>query len=392
VFIRISNFKSVENAEFELAPLTILVGPPASGKSNILDAIAFAGYFNRFLLFDKEYESDVSRLEPIQLVLRFTSLEQLFTGYDLTRRILVELRMGSDEVLSVGLQFREGRSELLVNGVVVPWDLLGFSVSLFTEIRDVLSQVARGGLLPEARLYGYDRYGLASQYCLAIFPCGFNMRMKGVNVVPTPKNVLSELGWNGPNIIKFTRDVVVEINDMLREVMDIRVEVKASLSGNVTVYDYDFEVEPVAVSDTVFRALYYLMAIKTSVNYAKLYGLEKKFILLLEEPEAHIFPYYLNILANYIAKAKDYIYIVIATHNPLLTSMLWDKVKDVKTYYVTRDVKIGTTKVFELDIEKLAKELKTSEDLLFMTPHEVVSKYVIQHWEKIVEQKTSREE
>jgi len=76
--------------------------------------------------------------------------------------------------------------------------------------------------------------------------------------------------------------VVVEINDLLKESMDIRVEVKVSLLGNVTVYDYDFEVEPVAVSEAAFRALYYLVATKTSVNYAKLYGLEKKFILLLE--------------------------------------------------------------------------------------------------------------
>jgi len=377
VLFRISNFKSVESVELELAPLTILVGPPASGKSNILDALAFAGYFNRILLLDKEYENNASRLEPPQLVLRFTSLHHLFIGYDLTREISVELHMSSSEVLTTGLRYRQGRPELSVNGVVVPWDLISLPASPFTEVRNALSQAAKGKLLVESRLYGYDRYGLTSLQCVSPAPCGFNMRLKGVQVIPTPKNILSEFGWNGPNLIRFVRDVVVELNNLLRENMDTRVEMKVSLSGSVTVYDYDYEVEPIAASDTVFRALYYLMAIKTSANYVKLYGLEKRFVLLLEEPEAHVFPYYLDMLANYIAEAKDYMYIVIATHNPLLMSMLWDRVKDLKTYYVARDLKKGFTRVFEINVEKLAEDLKTSEELLLMTPLEVISKYAV---------------
>ncbi len=38
--IKIGNFKSIEKLELKLAPLTIFVGPNASGKSNILESIA----------------------------------------------------------------------------------------------------------------------------------------------------------------------------------------------------------------------------------------------------------------------------------------------------------------------------------------------------------------
>jgi hypothetical protein len=38
--IKIGNFKSIEKLELELAPLTIFVGPNASGKSNVLESIA----------------------------------------------------------------------------------------------------------------------------------------------------------------------------------------------------------------------------------------------------------------------------------------------------------------------------------------------------------------
>ena len=35
------NFRSIECAELELGPLTVLVGPNASGKSNLLDILGF---------------------------------------------------------------------------------------------------------------------------------------------------------------------------------------------------------------------------------------------------------------------------------------------------------------------------------------------------------------
>ena len=35
------NFRSIEHAELELDPLTVLVGPNASGKSNLLDILGF---------------------------------------------------------------------------------------------------------------------------------------------------------------------------------------------------------------------------------------------------------------------------------------------------------------------------------------------------------------
>ena len=35
------NFRSIEHAELELGRLTVLVGPNASGKSNLLDILGF---------------------------------------------------------------------------------------------------------------------------------------------------------------------------------------------------------------------------------------------------------------------------------------------------------------------------------------------------------------
>ena len=37
------NFRSIESAELEFGPLTVLVGPNASGKSNLIDILGFLG-------------------------------------------------------------------------------------------------------------------------------------------------------------------------------------------------------------------------------------------------------------------------------------------------------------------------------------------------------------
>lgn len=98
-----------------------------------------------------------------------------------------------------------------------------------------------------------------------------------------------------------------------------------------------------------------------SKNYAKLHGLEKKLVILLEEPEAHIFPFLIDYLVKYIEGALNTAYIVVATHNPLLVSTLWDKLQNVKTYYIYRDP-AGATAATELNVEKLAEEMVFPEE------------------------------
>jgi predicted ATPase len=45
--VKIGNFKSIEELELQLAPLTIFVGPNASGKSNVLESIAILAQTTR---------------------------------------------------------------------------------------------------------------------------------------------------------------------------------------------------------------------------------------------------------------------------------------------------------------------------------------------------------
>jgi len=104
--VRIEGFKSIESVEFELGDLTILLGPPAAGKSNMLDALGVVGYLHRFRLLDREYGNNAANLEPLTLIARFNEIPQLFRYGDIGRQIRVGI--SGDIALNYEVSFASG--------------------------------------------------------------------------------------------------------------------------------------------------------------------------------------------------------------------------------------------------------------------------------------------
>ncbi|MDK6028886.1 AAA family ATPase [Ignisphaera sp. 4213-co] len=367
------NFKSVESAEMELAPLTILIGPPSAGKSNILDAIALAGYFNRIQLLDKEYDNNFSNVESLNYVARFSDVSQLFRNHNLLKKIGISI--SGNVKLDVRLYFEGGNLKLIINDTPIPWDPRQPVTDV--TMSSVRSSLKAANVNMEARLYGFDRYGLSLTYCSLPAPCGLQLRLRdpGLNR-PLPKNVLNEMAWNIVYIIKNYVNVISELNRVLKEYLELPVELKLMRSGSICVFDSDVEIEASLLSDSILRILYSILATLSVRDYVKLYGLEGKFILALEEPEAHLYPFLMDVLGKHVTEVLNEIYVVISTHNPLLLSSFWDKVSNIKTYYVYRD-KLGSTKVAEIDVSALAKNLVTTDELLLTPPSKVVKDYTV---------------
>ena len=366
--LTIENFKSIKKLELIMDDLTVLVGPPAGGKSNILDALAIMGYLHRFKVLDREYKNSASNLEPPGLIARFQDLPQLFRYYNLTKT--VKLMMSGDINLSYEFSYVGGVPKVVVDGKQLPWDLK----TLRSDPMVDLQNFAKTTSSMETRLYGFDRYGLMSES----YSQGLHIRLSNPSAAKdTPSSILSELGWNAPYIIRRCSDTINDINEVLKEYIGEKVELKVRKTGEVLIFDNDREVDAVGVSETVFRTLYTLLALESSLFYAKYYGLEKKFVVLLEEPEAHVFPYFLNMLAEHIGKVVGNVYVVVSTHNPLFVSRLQDCVKNLRTYYVYRGVD-GSTSACMLDVDKMAKDLATMEDVLLGPPSEVLGKYAVE--------------
>ena len=372
--VRISNFKSVEEIEFDIAPLTIFLGPPAAGKSNIMDGLALIGYFNRVSLLNKEYSNNWANLEPLTMVTRINEPIDLFRYHSPSRDVIIELQE-ENKKLSLKLAYEKGALKAKLNDTELPWDLrLIPSAPQVNNIIAVLSQIFSSIAEPlESRLYSFDRYSLSASNCNNILSCGFHFRLKGQYARNVPTNILSELGWNA---VTFTRKswLVHMLNMAIKENLDEYIEVKVLNDGKIVIFDYDREVSATSVSDTIFRILYHALALETAKDYAKIYGLEKNMIVLLEEPEAHLFPFMLDFLNDKIREALQTTKVVLSTHNPIFVSMLWDKIKDVKTYYAYRGEN-GDTKINEIAIEKMASEYTTAEEILMMSPKKVVEKY-----------------
>jgi hypothetical protein len=379
--VEIENFKSIRKVVLELDDLTILIGPPAAGKSNILDALAIIGYLHRFKFLDREYKNSAANLEPLSLSARFRELYQLFRNHELTNT--VKMMVSGEVNLSYEISYTGGAARVMIDGKQLPWDLKNLRADPMSELKNFV------GTMPsfESRLYGFDRYYLMTE--VGIYPPrALHTQLQSPSTAKdTPSSILSEVAWNAPHIIRKCGGSINEINEVLKEHLDEKVELKVRKTGEALIFDNDFEMDIVGVSDTVFRVLYTLLALDSSKFYVKYYGLEKRFVALLEEPEAHVFPYFLNILADHISEVVDNIYVVVTTHNPIFVSQLCDRVKKAKTYYVYRSAD-GSTSAKELAVGKMAGELATVEDILLQPPSEVVKRYVVEVAEG-VESKTS---
>jgi predicted ATPase len=160
VEVFISHYKSIEKIQMKLGKVTVLLGPPAAGKSNVLEAIALATYFDRYAFY-----VDV---EPLSKLVRTADVSDLFTFYDLTKAVEISVGVGEWR-RSLRIYFQKGL-RLELNGVEVP--IKGYlkvpdrSLYLFSYDRDEYGinpdRVSKLlGVLGEkvvARLYGFDRF------------------------------------------------------------------------------------------------------------------------------------------------------------------------------------------------------------------------------------------
>ena len=345
--IKVSNYKSVGNVQMKLGRVTILLGPPAAGKSNLLEATALAAYFDRFALY--------SGVEPLAKLVRTDDVRGLFLHYDNTKAVEVGVDGGGLRRLLRIYTQRGLRLEL--NGIDVPvvpssrsphfsYDGIGYEIADRVKLLEVLGESVA------ARLYAFER---------------FKGDIVGAVVVgaeaETPPDLLREDGKNFGAVAKRHLEVFRDVNAEQKELS--QVEINLLDDGRTAAFDgYTVERPP----DSLLRVLYYLIGLSSLASFAELRGLEGRAIALLEEPETH--PRLLHLLVKYIARFSEVGYVVITTHNPVLASLLRDRL-EVALYYVYRGC-TGLTEVAELDKDKMAEELVTSEDVLFMKPREVL--------------------
>lgn len=299
----IKNFKSIKNLELGCKKVNIFIGEPNTGKSNILEALGLLsyGYYG----------------PKIKDFIRMEDMTNIFYERDISEPVEVAL---DDKAL--GLKQIDGSFGLFCKG----------------------NQISTLDYTGDRSFTGYKELSAFKFYR---FKAARIFREWRFNFLKPPlgENLLTVLNTN-KELKKLVGEIFAKFGlKLVLKPLEERLELQKEAEGVAIAYPYD------TASDTLQRLVFYLSAIKTA----------KDSILMLEEPEAHAFPYYTKYLAELIALDETNQYFI-STHNPYFLITVIEKApKEATTPFLTY-FEDFQTKVKPLDHEKV---LEMESDVFF---------------------------
>jgi len=308
--IHIRNFKSIRELKFDTKRVNIFVGEPNTGKSNILEALAF---FSQGVL-----------ISAAQELLRFKTTADLFFDQKVA-------------------------NELSVNAE--PWRLsLKFGNSGDFQGTFFEAGKTRGSF----RMQHQGEIHSAQQPQTTIRYYNFKPLRAFPNRLPGTLN--PPFGDNLAAILYTNESLRQKIGSLVRA-KGFRLQLKPAEHELLIAKDVGEELYSypwTSVSETLRRVAFFMAALETNRGST----------LLLDEPEANTFPFYTKYLAEQIALDESNQFFI-TTHNPYLLASVVEKTpQDKLAVFVTRMEKFETN-VKQIPEQKLAELLELDSDAFF---------------------------
>ena len=329
----IRHYKSLDNVVIEFSnPITVLVGPNAVGKSNIVDCLRFVrdavgsdlehavskrGGIGRVRQYSKTKPFKVSvKLEFIQ---DFADYSDRPAQYEFA----IESQTASNYTVDSERStfYESGRKGDVPEKSHFTRDKSGLVQSAKSErpYKVALDQLAlgqsRGLLVPPA--WPIERF-VRDWRCSEIYP----NRLREPNT-PDKDKVLSEDGRNWASVLKALRrtprgkDALDRVFEAMRVAVPSFQDVTVSAVGSYLVPLFRctvgsqgkdrVEFDPVQLSDGTLRIFGILLA---------LYQVPAPKLLVIEEPEQAVHPGVLGVLADAFREASESTQIIVTTHSP----------------------------------------------------------------------------
>jgi len=309
-FLRIRNFKSIENLELNCRRVNLFIGEPNTGKSNILETIGILSHI---------CHGDVKHF------VRFENMRDLF--YD----------------------------NILENKINISFDEKALEITFKDGIFHGIYLVEKGS----ASVFGYDYQGTGGRSSHGDFS---HFKFYRFAVRKDFPNQQSEFlcppdGDNLLAVILARRELRASIKQIFShfglsivlEPPEGRIRMQKQLEDILISFPYSL------ASETLQRLVFHLTAIHSNQNST----------LAFEEPEAHAFPFYTKYLAEVIALDKNQNQYFISTHNPyFLLSILEKTPKDEIAIFYAR-LENYRTKVKALTEEDMKEVLEKGTDIFF---------------------------
>lgn len=314
--VEIEGFKSIRRLRLEARRVNVFIGPPNTGKSNLLEALG---------VFSLPYTNG-----DLRSLVRCTAADNLFYNHDTEHPVRV--RADANEW------------QLRFN----PSGFPPFSLTAHREGRSLFEYQ-----------YGYDarmQGGVVSKPD-PDFPICF-YRFASVERFPfnEPAFLRPPAGENMLYLLLTRKSLRERVVDIFREYelrpvlkpQEGRIEVQREVDGVIIAHPYE------VVSETLRRLIFHLVAMETHAGAA----------LIFEEPEAHAFPYYTQYLAERIALDARNQYFL-STHNPYFLLSILEKARREEVAVFLTAWREGETRIRLLAEEEIETLLDLGASLFF---------------------------
>ena len=338
----IENYKSIQKLSLSPGRVNLFIGKPASGKSNIIEAISLLS----------------KRNVSIKDMVRMKEYNDLIYDRDIERKITIESDNPSFKMFyKDGFYFVNYEDSKFIENYLPNRKL--FTDGFGNETENTLAtRLFYQAILPylnkETGILGYKLDSndtlktdnkFIPEYYLSENIFYYKFKLASAFDDKTTERLNAPFGNNLPQII-LTRGSLKKIITEILSDYDLKLglnpnenTIKILKEQGGVLYEYPF----VSLSDSLQRIIFYVTAMHTENS-----------TLLLEEPEAQVFPFYNKYLGEKIALDTSNQYFV-ATHNfPFLSSILQKTdPKDLRiyiTYYEDYQ-----TKVYSFPQEKFSE-------------------------------------
>jgi AAA15 family ATPase/GTPase len=317
----------------------VFIGAPNVGKSNILEALGLFIYVtNSGVLSAETGLNDIIRFESFVHLLHFgdTSTES-FVQFNHSRKCNIEYK--NAHLLTLRFQYGSTAPGNLVADGNYVFDIDNLSNP---EIKPLFTESIEEHIKKVKEYPGIKRYIFSGQ--------------KFSNSI-SAKDLAIPFGDNLFEVLRYNADARKEVGELFDQYglklsfsEDTKLNIYKQLD-EFTIFNIPFS----QIADTLQRLIFYKTAIHTT----------KDSVLLLEEPEAHMFPPYIaKFTTDIIFEENDNQYFI-ATHSPfVLTDFIEELKREDLSIFVVGYQK-GETVVKRLTDEQIGEVAQYGVDLFF---------------------------